>query len=125
MAKAQKEQYEYTMKLINITFAVSPADREEFISHIKSDFIPALIGAGYYSPLLSCVAAHEHEENDNCLSFALQMRAPSADVHARFMADEAAAHFRRMAEKWEPDFALFITELNVIYDPDKVYGRSC
>ena len=112
------------MKLINITFAISPADSEEFTAYIKSDFIPALKAAGYYSPLLCCVDQQSAASDDGTLSFALQMRAPSADVHASFMAEEAVAHFRRMAEKWNPDFALFMTELNVIYDPDKVYGRS-
>ncbi len=113
------------MKLINITFAISPKDSDEFEAHIKSDFIPALLKAGYYSPLLSCVEPTADGSDDGTLSYALQMRAPSADVHSHFMAEQAADHFRAMAAKWNPDFALFMTELRVIYDPDKVYGTSC
>lgn len=112
------------MKLINITFAVSPKNSEEFEGYIISEFIPALLDAGYYSPLLSCVNQTEANADESTLSYALQMRAPSADVHAHFMAEKAADHFRRMAEKWNPDLALFMTELDVIYDPDKVYGGS-
>ena len=108
------------MKLINITFAISPKNSEDFVAYIKSDFIPALTAAGYYTPLLCCVQNDGAEEAADTLSYALQMRAPNADVHARFMAEAAVEHFRTMAGKWNPDFALFMTELNVIYD-----GRSC
>lgn len=114
------------MKLINITFAVSPAISAEFTEHITSVLIPKLTEAGYYNPLLSKVCPVEDPApDDDTVSFALQMRAPSAEIHDSYMNKLAPEHLGAIVRRWANCVALFITELDVVFDPAKDNGRSC
>lgn len=112
------------MILINTTFCVDSPMADTFIDFIKDTYIPLALSSGLHSPLLTRInAGEENSKNEltgaESSSYALQMRAPSADILAEFRADILPNLYYVMGESWGPSIQLFETELEVVYDPAK------
>ena len=102
------------MLLYNITFALDTRIADEFISWLRTEFIPAALaddGEYFTSPQLMRVC---RTPEPGTTSLALHLHAESADDIERWYADHGSRLFAHMASHWADSAVFFPTTLEII-----------
>lgn len=101
------------MLLYNTTFAIDPQIEEEFLRWLRDEFIPSATADGDYfdTPELFRV---ENRTAGDALSYALHMRALSAEDINLWYEDHGSRLFDTLIRRWQGRAAFFSTTLTAI-----------
>ncbi len=116
-----------TMILFNTTFAVDSNHAADFIAFIRDSHIPAAEKSGLYGMLLTEMhgeATTNSLTGQHIRTFALQMRAPSADIMSDFHERVLPSVYAEIGRRWGMAVCMFESQLDVVYDHQSANGRK-
>ena len=104
------------MILYNITFNVEDDIKEQWLSYMEENFIPAMIKSGLLeTPVLSELLLDEPQGT----SYALHFQVKDMDALRRFQRKEWRPILEALYKKFGDKVVFFPTEMKVIYHKNK------